>query len=368
MVILAGEAAKTEGKGMKPTRVAAVSERVPAIDAIATGGVRINRYLDASLADTLAADATAGLRRVQKALPPKYFYDERGSRLFDAICDVPEYYLTRTEQALLEGVSAEIIALTRPTHLIELGSGTSRKTRLLLDALTDQRPDACYVPIDVSEETLRQSALTLRGAYPSLQIHAIVGDYERHLIHVPRGGRRLVIFLGSTIGNFTRDAALGFLQSLGRLLRPDDALLLGLDLVKPVERLHAAYNDAAGLTAEFNRNLLRVLNRELAADFRLEQFEHLAFYDARAAQIEMHLRAAEAHEVAVPALGLTVSFARGETIHTEISRKFSRAEGDAMLAAAGCEALRWYVAPDDAFALALGLSSPAARRGPGAGL
>ncbi len=342
---------------MKPTRAAAsavISERSRAVRGPAAGMIRIERRVDANPGAALAAEVSAGLTRAQKTLPPKYFYDEQGSRLFDAICDLPEYYLTRTEQTLLEGVSGEIIALARPTHLVELGSGTSRKTRLLLDQLTQRRPEASYVPIDVSEGTLRRSAAALRRAYEGLRIHAIVGDYERDLQHLPAGERRLVIFLGSTIGNFTRPAAHAFLAGLGRLLRPGDSVLLGLDLVKPVERLHAAYNDAAGLTAEFNRNVLRVLNRELEGDFQPDRFEHWAFYNAAAAQIEMHLRAREAHPVTLGGLGLTVPFRRGETIHTEISRKFSRAEAEAMLQAAGCEPIRWYLAADNSFALALG--------------
>jgi L-histidine N-alpha-methyltransferase len=294
-----------------------------------------------------------GLRLEQKELPPKYFYDDVGARLFDAICDTPEYYPTRTEHALLEQVSDEVIRRTAPSHLVELGSGASRKTRVLLDALTGRRPNACYVPLDVSDAMLRSSAAALRRAYPKLRIHGIVADYDRHLRHFPPAERRLVAFLGSTIGNFSPADGITFLRNLNDHLRERDFLLIGLDLVKPVEVLNAAYNDRQGITAEFNRNVLRVINRELQATFRLELFEHLAFYREDAAQIEMHLRATTAHEVHVAALDLTVSFAAGETIRTEISRKFDRGSGDALLRGAGFEPAQWFVSPDGYFALVL---------------
>ncbi len=315
--------------------------------------LRVERHRGDAHRAQLAADVWRGLTGQPKRLPPKYFYDDRGSRLFEAICELPEYYLTRTEHALLAEVADAVIAVTRPALLVELGSGVSRKTRLLLDALTRVRPAATYMPIDVSETTLRRSAAALRAAYPALHVHALVADYEHGLPHLAAVGPRLVAFLGSTIGNFAPPDDQTFLRRLARQLASGDHVLLGVDLVKPVERLHAAYNDAAGVTAEFNRNVLRVLNRELQADFDPARFDHVAFYDPARAQIEMHLRARAAHAVRIAALDLTVPFAAGETIHTESSRKFTRASAALMLAAAGFRLERWYASPDAAFALAL---------------
>jgi len=315
--------------------------------------LRVERRLGEDHSAQLAVEVRRGLTREPKRLPPKYFYDDRGSRLFEAICELPEYYLTRTEHALLADIAGAVVTRTRPTQLVELGSGASRKTRLLLDALVRVPPAPTYVPIDVSESTLRRSALALRAAYPSLRVHAIVADYERGLPRLAAAERRLVVFLGSTIGNFVPPDDVAFLRGLARAMVAGDHLLLGVDLVKQVERLHAAYNDAAGVTADFNRNVLRVLNRELQADFDPARFEHVAFFDAGSAQIEMHLRARQAHTVRVAALDLSVAFRAGETIHTESSRKFTHATAAAMLAAGGFRLAGWYTPPDAAFALAL---------------
>jgi len=315
--------------------------------------LRIERYLVHEAEDLIGRDVASGLTRIQKMLPPKYLYDERGAKLFEAICDLPEYYPTRTEEALLSGIAHDVVARTRPMQLIELGSGASRKTRLLLDALTQVCPGASYVPVDVSEDMLRRSARALRRAYPQLGVHGIVGDYERHLRHLPGAARRLVVFLGSTIGNFSEAEGEQFLAALREQIDPGDYLLIGFDLVKPEEILHAAYNDSAGVTAEFNLNVLRVLNRELDADFDLGEFEHHAFFNRAASRIEMHLRARRAHEVTLAAIDLTVGFAAGETIRTEISRKFTRDSAQRLLRAGGFSPLEWYVSPDRFFSLAL---------------
>jgi L-histidine N-alpha-methyltransferase len=338
---------------MKPRTAAQSFQEAPLREEAHLAYFRIDRYLDVDHRSELAKDVRDGLLLEQKELPPKYFYDDVGSRLFDAICDTPEYYPTRTEYALLERISDEVVARTSPSHLVELGSGASRKTRLLLDALTSVRPGACYVPLDVSDGMLRSSATALRRAYPKLRIHGIVADYDRHLRHFPPAERRLVAFLGSTIGNFTPAEGVVFLRNLNDHLSERDFLFLGLDLVKPVDVLNAAYNDRQGITAEFNRNVLRVINRELQANFRIDLFEHVAFYREDVAQIEMHLRATEAHRVHVAALDLTVSFEAGETIRTEISRKFDRTSGNALLRGAGFEPERWFVSPDGYFALVL---------------
>lgn len=307
----------------------------------------------------LARDVRRGLTGRPKRLPPKYFYDDRGSQLFDAICDLPEYYLTRTEHALLRRVAGPIIAAVAPSHLIELGSGASRKTRVLLDALQRDHPRPVYVPIDVSGGMLRRSAIALRAAYPRLRVHGLEADFEDGLPPLP-AGRRLVAYLGSSIGNFEPPADRRLLRAIAARLRPGDALLLGVDLVKAPAILEAAYDDAAGLTAEFNRNILRVLNRELGADFRPDRFDHVAFFNAAAAQVEMHLRAREAQAVSIAALGLVVEFAAGETIHTECCRKFTRAGVEALLASSGFRLERWDASPDVAVALALGRVEAAA--------
>jgi L-histidine N-alpha-methyltransferase len=300
-----------------------------------------------------AEDVRRGLLAPQKTLPPKYFYDDRGSQLFDAICDLPEYYLTRTSQALLDGAAVQIVRTARPSVVVEFGSGSSRTTRTILDVMERTGREMCYVPIDVSEGMLRSAALTLLREYPHLHIHAIVGDYERDLQHLPPGRGRLVLFLGSTIGNLTPTATANFLHALRRQLGGGDHFLLGVDLVKPIEILEAAYNDRSGVTAEFNLNVLRVINRELDADFALERFEHLAFFNRERSQIEMHLRARSAHKVAIRKLQLSVPFAAAETIHTEISRKFTRDEVESTLHLAGFQLVDWYTPPNRYFGLAL---------------
>jgi L-histidine N-alpha-methyltransferase len=315
--------------------------------------VRIERYLADGHGDCLGRDVADGLTRPQKVLPPKYLYDERGSELFDAICDLPEYYPTRTEEALLRGMARDLVGRIRPAQLIELGSGASRKTRVLLDALTEICPRASYVPVDVSEDMLRRSVRALRRAYPRLDVHGIVGDYERHLRHLPDAERRLVVFLGSTIGNFSEAEGEQFLSALRGQLDAGDYLLIGFDLVKPVEILHAAYNDSAGITAEFNRNVLRVLNRELEGDFDPDEFEHEAFFNSAASRIEMHLRARRAVDVTLAAIDLTVEFAAGESIRTEISRKFTRDSAHRLLRAGGFSPREWHVSPNGFFSLAL---------------
>jgi len=304
--------------------------------------------------DALATDVRAGLLAPQKTLPPKYFYDDHGSALFDRICDLPEYYLSRTGFALLQSIAADLIALTRPATIIELGSGASRSTRVLLDALDAARRPVTYVPFDVSAGMLVRTALDLLATYPSLHVHALVGDYERDLERLPAGDSRLVLFLGSTIGNLDPGATVSFLTGIRRQLVAGEHVLIGFDLVKPVPVLEAAYNDAAGVTAEFNRNVLRVLNTRLDADFDPDAFDHVAFFNPAASQIEMHLRARSGHTVAIRGLDLAVPFRAGETIHTEISRKFTHAEVQTTLEGCGYTLTRWYVSPDGFFALAVG--------------
>ncbi|HMJ16224.1 MAG TPA: L-histidine N(alpha)-methyltransferase [Polyangiaceae bacterium] len=321
----------------------------------ATGNRRfeISVFLNERAREQLARDVRAGLTQTPKSLPPKYFYDALGSRLFDRICDTPEYYQTRTEQALLENIADAVVGELSPTHIVELGSGAARKTRVLLDALQKTGRGFHFVPFDVSESMLRASAAELLREYPWLHVHGIVGDYEHHLAHIPGGERRLFVFLGSTIGNFEPDAALDFVKRVNACMRPQDRLLLGFDLVKSERVLHAAYNDAQGITAEFNKNVLSVINRELGANFDLNRFAHVAFYDPAKSQIEMHLESSSAQRVHVARLELDVAFAEGERMRTEISRKFTRSSVALLLERSGQELVSWFSSADQHFALAL---------------
>jgi L-histidine Nalpha-methyltransferase len=313
----------------------------------------IERRFDAARDSTIARDVRLGLARRVKAIPPKHFYDARGSELFDRICELPEYYLTRTEHALLEAYGADVVAATGPTDVIELGSGAARKTRTLLEAAARGGGRVRYHPMDVCEPMLRTSAARLLAEHPWLEVHAVVADYDRHLAPLPAGRRRLVAFLGSTIGNYGPRRAETFLRRVAAELRRGEHLLLGADLVKPVARLEAAYDDAAGVTAAFNRNVLSVINRELGADFRPEGFDHVASFDRRRSQIDMFLRARRAQVASIPALGMTVRIRAGETIHTEISRKFTERRLETLLRRAGFEIVRWYLPADRSFALVL---------------
>lgn len=305
------------------------------------------------LALQLRADVLEGLRATPKALPPKWFYDERGSRLFEQITRLPEYYPTRRERAILREQAAAIAHSTGAETLIELGSGTSEKTRLLLDALTTADTLRRFTPFDVSEPTLRNAAATLHGEYPDVEIHAVVGDFERDLACLPAGDRRLVAFLGGTIGNLDPEKRAGFLAELGEHLHPGDALLLGTDLVKDPARIVQAYDDPTGVTAEFNRNVLHVLNRELGADFAPERFDHVACYDRRHEWVEMRLRSTTDQVVEVRELGLVVEFAEAEEMRTEISAKFRREGVEAEMAAAGLRLAEWWTDIHGDFALSL---------------
>lgn len=332
------------------------SGRVKSLQGADASSAMQRLVVDVHLAEgpsSLANDARAGLTAKPKWLPPKYFYDDLGSRLFDAICDTPEYYQTRTEQALLESIVDDLVHRVRPTDVVELGSGAARKTRAVLDAIDRAHAPARYVPFDVSESMLRRSAAALLADYEWLTVRGVVGDYDRHLDRIPPGDRRLYMFLGSTIGNFTELEAVRFLSALCRGMAPGDRLLLGVDLVKDKAVLDAAYNDAQGITAAFNKNVLAVLNRELGASFELDRFDHHAFFDADQSRIEMHLRSAVAQRVELGELGLTIALERGETILTEISRKFSRASTTRVLEAAGLRLESWYTPGSEWFGLAV---------------
>jgi L-histidine N-alpha-methyltransferase len=321
---------------------------------LAEQAIRIDSHLDGTQERSLAEDVLDGLTRPFKELPPKHFYDARGAELFDRICELPEYYPTRTERAILESSAQDLAELTGAVELVELGSGTAAKTRLLLDALHAAGTLRRYVPMDVTETMVRDSARELTDEYPGLRVHGVIGDFERHLDRVPEAeGPRIVAFLGGTIGNFPPGSRRRFLRQIARLMGPEDHLLMGTDLVKDPRVLEAAYDDAEGVTAEFNRNVLRVLNRELDADFDPADFDHVALFDTEHEWIEMRLRARRELTMTIRQLDLQVRFEAGEELRTEISAKFTpeRLEGD--LAAAGLELASWLTDPDGLFALSL---------------
>ena len=307
----------------------------------------------ADLDAALRADVAAGLTSTPKWLPPKWFYDERGSQLFDDITRLAEYYPTRREREILEREADAIATAAVADTLVELGSGTSEKTRLLLDAWAASGRLRRFVPFDVSETTLRRASAAIAGEYPGVDVHAVVGDFERHLGALPGGGRRCVAFLGGTIGNLVPAERHRFLLALRATLVPGDTLLLGTDLVKDTDRLVQAYDDASGVTAEYNRNVLLVVNRSLGADFDPARFEHVARWDDESEWIEMRLRSARRQGVTIDALGLTVEFQVGEDLRTEVSAKFRRPGVEAELQAAGFGLEHWWTDAAGDFALSL---------------
>ena len=297
-------------------------------------------------------DVVAGLSATPKVLSPVWFYDEVGSRLFDEITRLPEYYLTRAERSILGARASELVQRAGADTLVELGSGTSEKTRLLLDAMAAAGTLRRFVPLDVSEEVLREAASDIADAY-GIEVHAVVGDFSLHLDALPQEGRRMVAFLGSTIGNLVPDERSTFLSGVRRTLREGDSLLLGTDLVKDRARLLAAYDDAAGVTARFNRNVLRVLNAELGGDFDPEAFAHVARWDEERRWIEMRLRARHEQVATLAAVERTVRFARGEEVRTEVSAKFTPEQVEDELTAAGLRTDRRWTDPAGDFQLTL---------------
>jgi L-histidine N-alpha-methyltransferase len=319
--------------------------------------IRIDSLLSESDERSLANDVLDGLSRPFKEIPPKHFYDARGSELFERICELPEYYPTRAERAILIDNADEIVERTGTGELVELGSGSAEKARILLEAMSRAGTLHRYVPVDVSESALEAAAIELVDEFDELTVHGVIGDFERHLDRVPArpvgGSPRLVALLGGTIGNFLPGTRRRILREISRLLGPKDRLLLGTDLVKDPAVLEAAYDDSEGVTAEFNRNVLYVINRELDADFVPEAFEHIAFFDRGHEWVEMRLRARRPCNVLVGGLGLRVEFAAGEELRTEISAKFTRARVEADLHAAGLGLECWYTDSDGLFALSL---------------
>lgn len=301
-----------------------------------------NHLTDDSAYRSLCQDVLDGLASSPKSLPPKLFYDSVGSELFDRITRLPEYYPTRAEAEILRAHSADIAAVSGADTLVALGSGTSEKARLLLDALRVAGTLRRFVPFDVDAGMLKTSGAAIQRDFPGIEIAAVCGDFEEHLAEIPGGGRRLFVFLGSTIGNLTPGPRARFLTTLSSVLEAGDSFLLGTDLVKDTRRLVRAYDDSAGVTAAFNRNVLAVINRELDADFDLDAFAHVARWNADEDRIEMWLRAESAQRVRVGALDLAVDFATGEEMLTEVSCKFRPAAVAAELAAVGLRRIRWW--------------------------
>jgi L-histidine N-alpha-methyltransferase len=313
--------------------------------------------LDASSAASPLFDERLRLRatltRALPEIPPIYFYDDRGSALFEEITGLSVYYQTRTEIGLLERHGAEIVAAARPRHLVELGSGAGRKIRILLDAWRAAGIGETCTMLDVNESFVEESLRRLRADYPGYAFRGQIGDFTRDLARLGAGGERLTIFLGGTLGNLYPEERRRFFQSLSRGMEASDAVLLGVDLIKDPARLEAAYDDPEGVTAAFNRNALRTLNHRFGADFDVGSFTHRAFYDAEHAWIEMRLRAERAMRVSIPALDLTLKLERGAEIRTEVSCKFTRDSLAIAAAMGGLSISHWYTDPEELFALAL---------------
>ena len=315
--------------------------------------VQLDSRLDPHSSEIDLEELRQGLLAYPKRLPSKYFYDHRGSELFEQITKLPEYYPTRTERALLENVADQISRVTEAEELVELGAGAATKTRILLDAMQRQGSLRLYVPFDVSETEVHRVAKELAEEYPDLSVHGIVADFVHHLTSIPPGQPRLVILLGSTIGNYSPDQAVGLLRRLSEQMDSGDFFLLGADLIKQVETIERAYNDPAGITAQFNRNILRVVNSVSGGDFNPRAFSHRAIYNNELDRIEMYLVSSTPQKVHLPGLGIDIEIGQGEAVRTEISCKYDRTKIERMLRASEFELVDWFTDPDQLFALAL---------------
>jgi L-histidine N-alpha-methyltransferase len=303
--------------------------------------VALRNHLMVDFTEGLARDVLEGLCADQKRLPSKYFYDATGSRLFDRICTLPEYYLTRTEMKILEANAHAIMASFTAGDLIEMGSGSHQKICCLIRAANGTKgAHLRYIPLDVSKHALMEASTELMEQFPRLRIVGYVADFTLHLHLLPDESRKIILLFGSTVGNFPEPEAVRLLRNVAEIMGPGDRFLLGLDMVKAPQHLNAAYNDSLGVTAAFNKNILNVVNRHLHADFRPEQFDHLAFYDEQKEQVEMHLRAREPVTATIADIDLSVDLRQGETIHTEISRKFTPESAGELYARAGLQVSR----------------------------
>lgn len=316
--------------------------------------IRVDHHLEhADATAQMAEDVRIGLTRDFKELPAKYLYDDLGSELFEEITRQPEYYPTRTEREILTKHASDLIELTQPEELVELGAGSASKSRVLLDAMARSELLKRYVPVDISAGVVKESATQLVRDYAGLNVHAVIGDFERHLARLPDGDRRLVAFLGGTIGNLVGGQRQLLLGEIGKLIGSTGHLLLGTDLVKDTATLEAAYNDDAGITAAFNKNMLSYVNRVLDGDFIIDNFDHVAFFDVKRSRIEMRLRSCESHTVRLAAIDLDVFFQAGEELRTEISCKFTKRQLEREYAAAGMEMCGWFTDSGANFALSV---------------
>ena len=316
--------------------------------------LRVDNYLDADYFDrALRSDVFEGLQKTPKQLPPKWFYDDRGSELFEQITRLEEYYPTEAERAILREHATDIARASGANTLVELGSGAADKTRVLLDGLAEAGQLERFVPFDVSEGILRSSSLALLDEYPGLTISGVVGDFEHHLGRIPREGKQIIALLGGTVGNFDPDLRRTFLENIVNGMKPGDSFLLGTDLVKDHARLELAYNDPQGITAEFNKNVLHVLNDRVKANFDPDNFEHYAKFDIENEWIDIRLRSTVNQDVRIEELDLDVHFAANEYLHTEISTKFRKEKVAAEVAEMGLELTEWWTDPNDDYALSL---------------
>ncbi len=315
--------------------------------------IEVRSHIEKTFRSNIANDTLRGLTAPRKSIPSKYFYDARGSRLFDEICNLPEYYPTRTEMSILEHASANIMGSFKRGDIVELGSGGNRKIRMLLDAVgRDSRNHYRYVPVDVSETALIEASEELLKIYPELEVLGIVADFTAHMNAIPSERPRLIIFFGSTIGNFNDQDRKRFLQLVADSMKPEDRFLIGFDMIKPRKTLEAAYNDSLGVTSAFNKNVLNVLNRELNADFNPSHFRHVAFFNEERSRVEMHLQARQDTEVTVSDLELEVEINKDETIHTEICSKFSKEDIRQMADDVGLDIKQWFFDSKEWFSLA----------------
>jgi L-histidine N-alpha-methyltransferase len=338
---------------MKPSVKPAARRHSLSVDRTSSPA-RIDVHLRDGGLSTIGHDVRQGLSGRPKRLPAKYFYDTRGSELFERITRLPEYYPTRAEQAIFDRSAEEIVDQTNPEELVELGPGSALKTHALLDPMVARGGDRAYVAVDVSESAVRDVADRLVTTYDGLQVHGVVGDFEQDLEPLQSSGsRRLIVFLGGTLGNFEPGERRMFLRRIRAWMGSEDRLLIGTDLVKDKRKLEAAYNDSAGVTAEFNRNVLHVINARLDGELDPDRFDHVAFYSTRNRWIEMRLRARDAHRARINALGMEVSFEGGEDIRTEISCKFTRAMLAREYSLVGLDLIGWYTDPSNGFALSL---------------
>jgi L-histidine N-alpha-methyltransferase len=319
---------------------------------LAAGNIEITDCMRDTFHRDISSDIFRGLTSPCKFIPSKYFYDEEGSRLFEHICHLPEYYQTRTELSILRNNASSIMRGFDSGCLIELGSGANWKISALLDAaMRSGAADICYMPVDVSESALYKASLDLTQRYPCLKVTGMIADFTRHIDTIQADCNRLFLFFGSTIGNFDGKERSLLLKNVAGLMSPGDRFLVGIDMIKDVNILERAYNDSWGVTAEFNKNILNVINRELNADFNTRDFDHIAFFDKEQERVEMHLRANRATSAFINALGLNVELQEGETILTEICKKFSRESAEAMAHAAGLKIERWFSDPEEWFSL-----------------